>query len=98
MSPTHAQIRSVWPELTSGQAWAKVGVTPMLGQNDNASEVFGLSDAQQLISFAQQNHLGEPAFWEMTRDANACTGGLSKCTDITQTPYQFSKMFAAFTG
>lgn len=95
---THAQIQSVWPELTSAQAWAKVGVTPMLGQNDNASEVFGLSDAQQLISFAQQNHLGELAFWEMTRDANACTGSLSKCTNITQTPYQFSKMFAAFTG
>ena len=75
-----------------------VGVTPMLGQNDNASEVFGQTDAQQLITFAQQNHLGELAFWEVTRDANACTGGLSKCTNITQTPYQFSKMFAGFTG
>ncbi|WP_042381857.1 cellulose binding domain-containing protein [Streptacidiphilus melanogenes] len=95
---TQAQILSVWPTLTATQAWLKVGVTPMLGQNDNASEVFGLSDASQLVTFAQQNHLGELAFWEMTRDADACTGGLSKCTNVPQTPYEFSKIFAGFTG
>ncbi|MET7861062.1 cellulose binding domain-containing protein [Streptomyces sp. NPDC005318] len=95
---TKAQILQVWPTLTSAQAWAKVGVTPMLGQNDVSTEVFGIADAQQLITFAQQNHLGELAFWEMTRDAHACQGGLSQCTNITQTPYQFSKMFAAYTG
>ena len=95
---TQAQIRQVWTSLTAAQAYAMVGVTPMLGVNDNTSEVFGLADAQQLITFAQQNHLNELAFWEVTRDANACTGGLSKCTNITQTPYQFSKMFAGYTG
>ncbi|WP_042405951.1 cellulose binding domain-containing protein [Streptacidiphilus carbonis] len=95
---TQAQIKQVWTGLTDAQAWAMVGVTPMLGQNDASDEVFGLADAQQLITFAQQNHLGELAFWEVTRDANACTGGLSQCTDIVQTPYQFSKMFAGFTG
>jgi hypothetical protein len=95
---TEAQIRTVWTGLTAAQAYAMVGVTPMLGVNDNNSEVFGLADAQQLITFAQQNHLDELAFWEVTRDANACQGGLSKCTNITQTPYQFSKMFAGYTG
>ncbi|WP_405020623.1 cellulose binding domain-containing protein [Kitasatospora sp. NBC_00070] len=95
---TQAQVRQVWPNLTAAQAWATVGVTPMLGQNDTASEVFGLADAQQLVTFAQQNHLGELAFWEMTRDANACTGSLPKCTNVPQTPYQFSKLFAGFTG
>ncbi|AEW99476.1 cellulose binding domain-containing protein [Streptantibioticus cattleyicolor] len=95
---TWKQVLSVWPTLTDDQAWAMIGVTPMLGQNDNASEVFGLSDASQLVAFAQQNHLGELAFWEMTRDANACTGSLSKCTNIPQKPYDFSKIFAGFTG
>ncbi|GAA4991320.1 cellulose binding domain-containing protein [Kitasatospora paranensis] len=95
---TQAQILQVWPNLTAAQAWAAVGVTPMLGQNDSPTEVFGLTDAQQLVTFAQQNHLGELAFWEMTRDANACQGGLSQCTNVTQTPYQFSKLFAGFAG
>ncbi|TQF01734.1 cellulose-binding protein [Kitasatospora acidiphila] len=93
-----AQIARVWPALTTAQTWAMVGVTPMLGQNDNADEVFGTADAQQLLTFAQQNHLGELSFWEVTRDGNACTGALFKCTNIPQTPYQFSKLWAGYTG
>jgi Cellulose binding domain/Glycosyl hydrolases family 18 len=94
-----AQIASVWTGLSTAQTWAMVGITPMIGQNDESDEVFGLSDAQQLITFAEQNHLGELAFWAVTRD-QPCTGsgGLSTCTEITQSPYQFSSMFAAYTG
>jgi len=96
---TRAQIASVWPNLTTAQTWAMVGVTPMIGQNDESDEVFGFSDAQQLISFAAQNHLSELGFWAVTRD-QPCTGGggLSTCTEISQTPYQFSKLFAGYTG
>ena len=50
------------------------------------------------LTFAHQQHLGELAFWDVTRDANACTGSLSKCTDIPQTPYEFSKMIAPYQG
>ncbi|HWG26332.1 cellulose binding domain-containing protein [Actinospica sp.] len=94
-----AQIASVWTGLSTAQTWAMVGVTPMIGQNDESDEVFGLSDAQQLITFADQNHLAELAFWAVTRD-QACAngGGLSTCTEISQSPYQFSTMFAGFTG
>ena len=94
-----AQVASVWTGLSTAQTWAMVGVTPMIGQNDESDEVFGLSDAQQLITFADQNHLGELAFWAVTRD-QPCTssGGLSTCTEISQSPYQFSSMFAGFTG
>jgi hypothetical protein len=94
-----AQIASVWTALSTAQTWAMVGVTPMIGQNDQADEVFGLTDAQQLITFADQNHLGELAFWAVTRDQPCANGGgLSTCTEITQSPYQFSTLFAAFTG
>lgn len=95
---TRAQIASVWTNLTTAQTWATVGLTPMLGQNDNPSEVFTFADAQQVLTFAQQNHLGELGFWDVTRDGNACTGGLSSCTNIPQTPYQFSKLFATYAG
>jgi hypothetical protein len=95
---TRAQIAGVWPNLTTAQTWAMVGVTPMLGVNDSTTEVFKIADAQQLITFAQQNHLGELGFWDVTRDGNACNGSLDDCTNITQTPYQFSKLFATYTG
>jgi hypothetical protein len=94
-----AQVASVWTGLSTAQTWAMVGVTPMIGQNDQSDEVFGLSDAQQLITFADQNHLAELAFWAVTRDQPCANGGgLSTCTEISQSPYQFSTLFAAFTG
>ncbi len=95
---TEAQVKSVWPGLTDAQAYAMVGVTPMIGQNDSSDEVFGLSDASQLIAFAEQKHLASLGFWEVGRDANACTGSLSDCTNVAQTPYEFSKLFAGYTG
>jgi hypothetical protein len=97
---TRAQIAGVWPSLTTAQTWAMVGVTPMIGQNDAADEVFQISDAQQLVTFAQQNHLSELGFWAVTRDqpCSGSSGGLSTCTEIATTPYQFSKLFAGYTG
>ncbi|MYS22819.1 Fibronectin type III domain-containing protein [Streptomyces sp. DvalAA-14] len=95
---TRAQIATVWPNLTTAQTWAMLGLTPMLGQNDTTSEVFTIADAQQVLSFAQQNHLGELGFWDVTRDGNACNGSLNDCTNIPQTPYQFSKLFATYAG
>jgi hypothetical protein len=95
---TRAQIASVWPNLTTAQTWAMVGLTPMLGQNDNPSEVFTVADGQQVLTFAQQNHLGELSFWDVTRDGNACNGALNQCTNIPQTPYQFSELFATYAG
>jgi hypothetical protein len=74
-----------------------VGVTPMLGQNDDG-HIYDQADARQLVSFAQGKHLGMLAFWETTRDRNACTGALYMCTNIPQSPYEFSRIFAGYTG
>ncbi|MEV4557665.1 carbohydrate binding domain-containing protein [Kitasatospora sp. NPDC049285] len=95
---THDQLATLYPAKTDAQLWAMTGITPMLGENDDHG-IYNQADAQQLVTFAQQHHLGELAFWEMTRDAAACTGGpLYKCTNVTQSPYEFSKIFAQYKG
>jgi hypothetical protein len=94
----HGQLAPLYPAKTDAQVWNMVGVTPMAGQNDNASEVFMPADMQQLLAFAGQEHLGELAFWDVTRDGNACTGPLASCTNIPQAPYQFSKIIAPYEG
>lgn len=94
---THDQLGSIFTGKSSAQLWAMVGVTPMLGQNDDGS-VFDQADARQLVSFAGQQHLGGLGFWEETRDRNACNGPLYQCTNIPQQPYEFSKIFAQYTG
>jgi cellulose binding protein with CBM2 domain len=94
---TFAQLTSLYPSRTDAQVWRMVGVTPMLGQNDDG-HLYDQNDARQLVSFAGTNHLGLLAFWETTRDRNACTGALYRCTNIAQSPYEFSRIFAGFTG
>ncbi|WP_033822250.1 chitinase, partial [Kitasatospora sp. MBT63] len=94
---THDQLKALYPAKTDAQLWAMTAVTPMLGENDDHG-VFDQGDAQQLVAFAKQHHLGMLGFWEMTRDAAACTGPLYKCTNISQSPYEFSKIFAGYTG
>ncbi|GAB3977873.1 hypothetical protein GCM10029978_068970 [Actinoallomurus acanthiterrae] len=94
---TYDQLKTLYPGRTDAQLWAMVGVTPMLGQNDDHN-VYNQDDARQLVTFAKQHHLGMLAFWEETRDRNACTGALYQCTNIPQQPYEFSKIFAPYTG
>jgi chitinase len=95
---THDQLAALFPSLSDAALWRMVGVTPMLGVNDIEAEVFGLNDARTLVSFAQRKHLGMLAFWDLTRDRNACTGDLDLCTNVPQEPYEFSRVFAGFTG
>jgi hypothetical protein len=89
-------VRSVWP----GDGYANIGVTPMIGQNDDPAEVFTEANAQTLVSFAQSNHLGRLAFWSVDRD-QPCSGsasGLPACSEISQQPLDFTKIFVQFTG
>ena len=61
---TLAYARTLWPSMT----YANIGVTPMIGQNDDPAEVFTEADAHTLVSFAQSSHLGRLAFWSVDRD------------------------------
>ena len=69
---------TLYPSLTSQQAWNMVGVTPLIGINDDPSEIFSLANAQQLTTFAQQNGIGELSMWELPRDLTGHVG-LSRC-------------------
>jgi hypothetical protein len=94
---TAAQLKGLFPNLSDAQAFRMVGVTPMLGKNDDQG-VFNQSDARDVVAFATQNHVGYLSFWEANRDKNACTGALFQCTNVPQQPFEFSKIFAGFRG
>ena len=93
---TKDQIKSIYGN-SDAAAFRMVGVTPMIGVNDDQG-VFGLADARDLVAFANTNHVGFVSFWEQNRDKNACNGALFQCTNIAQSPFEFSKIFAGFTG
>ncbi|MGK5679704.1 cellulose binding domain-containing protein [Actinoplanes sp. URMC 104] len=93
---TKDQIKSIYG-TSDAAAFRMVGVTPMIGVNDD-NGVFGTADARDLVAFANANHLGFVSYWETNRDRNACTGALFQCTNVPQAPFEFSKIFAGFTG
>ena len=48
--------------------WAKLGATPMIGQNDVEAEVFSLADAASFNAWAVSNGLGRMSMWSANRD------------------------------
>ncbi|MDH6570143.1 hypothetical protein M2160_005164 [Streptomyces sp. SAI-117] len=96
---TQAQVKSVLG-LSDSAAWKAVGVTPMIGVNDVASEIFKVEDATQLVAFAKAKGLGPLSMWSATRDKQ-CPGGAqpsadATCSSVVQGAFAFSKAFAAY--
>ncbi|MEU0146419.1 cellulose binding domain-containing protein [Streptomyces sp. NPDC006288] len=96
---TQAQLKGVLG-LSDAAAWKAVAVTPMIGVNDVATEIFTVEDATQLVEFAQEKGIGRLAMWSGTRDAQ-CAGGArptadATCSSILQEPLAFTKAFGAF--
>ncbi|MER5514069.1 carbohydrate binding domain-containing protein [Streptomyces sp. NPDC002763] len=92
---TLAQMQSV----DSGYSYANLGITPMIGKNDDGS-TFTLADAQTVESFAAQNGVGRLAFWAITRD-QACGGNansLPTCSEISQNSLAFTDAFVPYAG
>lgn len=95
---TQAQIKGVLG-LSDAAAWKAVAVTPMIGVNDVASEIFTVSDATRLVDFARSKGIGRLAMWSATRDKQCPAGAVNyadpTCSSILQQPLAFTKAFGA---
>src|SRR5690606_38700545 len=60
--------RAKGTQLTDAERWARVGTTPMIGQNDVDGEVFTLDDAEGLTSFARSRGVARVSMWSLNRD------------------------------
>ena len=88
--------RTLW----SSDTYGNIGITPMIGQNDDAAEIFTENDAHTVVNFASANGIGRLAFWSVDRD-QPCGGGVSglpSCTNISQSKLDFSKIFDSYAG
>ena len=91
---TLSQMKAVNGSYT----YANVGLTPMIGVNDDGS-TFTLADASSVASWASSNGIGRLAFWSVDRD-QACPGGNGgaaspTCSGVSESTGQFT---SAFTG
>ena len=80
---THGQLAGIYGG-SSAQVWAKIGLTPIAGHNDD-NENFTQSNATTLESFAASKGVQELSFWEVD--------GYDKATG-----YAYSKIFNKITS
>ena len=80
---TAGQLASLYG-ISTTQAYARLGLTPIAGQNDD-NEYFSQANASTLESFAASNGVQELSFWEVD--------GYDKATG-----YAYSRIFNAISG
>jgi hypothetical protein len=93
-----SQVASAYG-LSNG--YAKTGLTVMPGQNDSSGEVFTLSDASTVESYAASKGIPLLTFWSEGRDNGGCPGqtsASSTCSGLSQSTGQFTTTFNPFTG
>ncbi len=78
----------------------QIGLTPMIGQNDQRGEVFTEDDARSLLAWAQtQPWICSVSFWASNRDAGK-TGthkNGNTTSGVEQQPWAFTLIFKSFT-
>jgi len=90
--------------LDGAQRWARLGATPMIGQNDVEGEVFTLDDARGLATFAINKGLGRVSTWSLNRDRSCGAAFVdvmvlsNTCSSLAQGDLEFAGVFSGLRG
>ncbi|MGL3807548.1 chitinase [Paeniglutamicibacter sp. R2-26] len=104
----HRQLLELYKSLNKATGeqtmWSKIGLTPMIGQNDLSGEIFTLEDAVSLNTFAKENGLGRISMWSANRDAD-CGPNMpeservsNNCSGTKQAKGEFGKLLSLGLG
>ncbi|MFG2953887.1 ricin-type beta-trefoil lectin domain protein [Streptomyces sp. NPDC048291] len=78
-------------------AYRDMGISSMNGITDN-SETVTVNDFRTILAYAQQHHLARLTFWSANRD-RPCTGGSAdSCSGVSQSNWDYTRVFAGYTG
>ena len=106
---THRQLGILYKQagihLSNASLWAKIGATPMIGQNDVVSEIFTVDAAKEFNKFALSKGISRMSMWSANRDIE-CSGNYvdvkvvsDSCSGVKQDPRDFSVALSqGFTG
>lgn len=91
--------------LSDAVLWRKLGLTPMIGQNDVTDEVFLPADAKALNAFAVTRSIGRMSMWSLNRDTECGSNYVTlsvvsdSCSGVAQKDFRYATALSAgFTG
>ncbi len=76
-----------------GIPYSHIEITPDIGQNDTAGEIFTVADVDTVAAFVKANSLAGAHFWSFDRDAPTCTSGASTCNGNGAAPLAYTNEF-----
>ena len=93
--------RQAGVRLSDKTLWSKIGVTPMIGQNDVEAEVFTLTASSGLNEFARSHGIGRVSMWSLNRDLTCGSNYVTlkiasdSCSGINQGKAKFAQLLSA---
>jgi chitinase len=81
------QLKQFYPNKSSQQLYQMVGITPMIGKNDNGPS-FTQQDAITVNNYANKNNIGLVSFWSINRD-QVGTGDLGVYSQMNKSDFDF---------
>jgi chitinase len=94
------QLRKVYPKASEAERSRKLGITIMIGRNDNGV-VTQPADAKTVLDFAESRGIGRLGIWSLGRDRGSCAKRVAAqpdCSGIAQDDYQYTKQLSVFNG
>ncbi|MGB3414226.1 MAG: carbohydrate-binding protein [Microbacteriaceae bacterium] len=101
----HQQLGGIYRQagtyLSDTAIWQKIGVTPMIGQNDVPKEVFSLEQATALNKYIVDKGIRRASLWSLNRD-KTCSPNYpnvkivsDSCSGVNQGDFFYSDMLGA---
>ncbi|WP_084557276.1 CBM35 domain-containing protein [Hamadaea tsunoensis] len=84
---------------TDAVAYAHIGISSMNGKTDETDETVSTADFTTILNYAKSHHIGRLTYWSINRDRPCGTGtDGDSCSGVSQSQYDFLKIFVQFTG
>ncbi len=94
------QLRKVYPKASEAEQNRRLGITIMIGRNDNGV-ITQPRDAQTVLDFARSHGIGRLGIWSLARDRGTCAKRVPAqpdCSGTAQKDFQYTRQLAAFSG
>ncbi|GAA3485734.1 chitinase [Streptomyces yanii] len=79
------------------QTYRSIGISSMNGVTDD-NETVTVDDFRTILAYAQQHHLARLTFWSVNRDRPCAGGGADTCSGVSQQAWDYTRVFAQYTG
>jgi hypothetical protein len=101
LNSAHQELARLYPAVSARRLWHQEGITLLPGIDDfpKKTEVTYLSEAQDVLYYAQTHPFQLISIWAIQRDNSGCPGAIdsNSCSGISQPRWAFSHLLESYS-